>query len=149
MAAVFFSARIRNVAPISPMPSFSDPDGNGSSSRRSTRGFQVGTGKTDGRFWLFQGIAVMLECYSGMLPLGFASTASGATPTPVNDAHRLMDADAQGTGTRPQELLVLPKYFSKGSQISKGLAQVQARLACIERKPAPLGCAGWCQPRDP
>jgi len=55
----------------------------------------------------------------------------------VNDAHRLMDADAQGTGTRPQELLVLPKYFSQRSQITKGLAQVQARLARIERKPGP------------
>jgi len=38
------------------------------SSRRSTRGFQAGTGKTDGRFWLQSGIAVIARLLLGMLP---------------------------------------------------------------------------------
>jgi hypothetical protein len=55
MGAVFFPARIRNVAPISPMPRSAIRTAMAGSSRRSTRGFQAGTGKTDGRFWLQSG----------------------------------------------------------------------------------------------
>ena len=47
--AVLFPARTRNVAPISPMPRSAIRTAMAGSSRRSTRGFQAGTGRTDGR----------------------------------------------------------------------------------------------------